>query len=86
MFGLKAAPMPGMNEAALLDCIEWVALGYEVVQSIFPDWKFAAADTVAANGVHGALVMEHATQSHHARQSGNTNWPPSGSNFIATAN
>ena len=57
MFGLKAAPLPGMNEAALLDCIEWVTLGYEIVQSIFPGWKFAAADTVAANGVHGALVI-----------------------------
>jgi 2-oxo-3-hexenedioate decarboxylase len=57
MFGLKAAPLPDMKEAALLDCIEWVSLGYEIVQSIFPDWKFAAADTVAANGVHGALVV-----------------------------
>jgi 2-keto-4-pentenoate hydratase len=26
------------------------------VQSIYPQWKFAAADTVAANGVHGALL------------------------------
>jgi 2-oxo-3-hexenedioate decarboxylase len=34
-----------------------VTLGYEIVQSIFPGWKFAAADTVAANGVHGALMM-----------------------------
>ncbi len=48
MFGLKAAPSPGMSEAALLDCIEWVSLGYEVVQSIFPDWKFAAPDTIVA--------------------------------------
>lgn len=57
MFGLKAAPLPDMNEAALLDCIEWVSLGYEVVQSIYPDWRFTAADTVAANGVHGALFV-----------------------------
>lgn len=57
MFGLSATPLPDMSEAALLECIEWVALGYEVVQSIFPDWKFAAADTVAANGVHGALLV-----------------------------
>ena len=57
MFGLKAAPLLGMSEAALLDCIEWISLGYEVVQSIFPGWKFAAPDTVAANGVHGALVI-----------------------------
>jgi 2-oxo-3-hexenedioate decarboxylase len=62
MFGLRAAPLPDMNEAALLDCIEWVSLGYEIVQSIFPGWKFTAADTVAANGVHGALMvgMRHA--------------------------
>ena len=57
MFGLKAAPLPGMSEAALLDCIEWVAFGYEVVQSIFPDWKFAAPDAVAAHCVHGALLI-----------------------------
>jgi 2-oxo-3-hexenedioate decarboxylase len=57
MFGLKAAPLPGMDEAALLGCIEWVSLGYEIVQSIFAGWKFAAADSVAANGVHGALLV-----------------------------
>jgi 2-oxo-3-hexenedioate decarboxylase len=57
IFGLKAAPLPGMSEAALLDCIEWVALGYEVVQSIFPDWKFTAPDAVAVHCVHGALVI-----------------------------
>lgn len=57
MFGLKTAPLPGMSEATLLDCIEWVSLGYEVVQSIFPDWKFAAPDTVTANGLHGALLI-----------------------------
>ena len=57
MFGMKAAPTPGMSDAALLDCIEWISLGYEVVQSIFPGWKFTAPDTVAANGVHGALII-----------------------------
>jgi 2-keto-4-pentenoate hydratase len=57
MFGLRATPLLGMSEAALLDCIEWVAFGYKVVQSIFPDWKFAAPDAVAAHCVHGALVI-----------------------------
>jgi 2-oxo-3-hexenedioate decarboxylase len=57
MFGLKASPLAGMNEAQLLDCIEWVSLGYEIVQSIYPGWKFTAADTVAANGVHGAVLV-----------------------------
>lgn len=57
MFGMKAAPLPDMDEGALLDCIDWVSLGYEIVESIFPGWKFQAADTVAANGVHGALLV-----------------------------
>jgi 2-oxo-3-hexenedioate decarboxylase len=57
MFGLGTAPAPAMSDDALADCVEWIALGYEVVQSIFPDWKFSGADTVAANGVHGALLV-----------------------------
>jgi len=57
MFGLKAAPSTGMTDDALLDCIDWLALGYEIVQSIYPGWKFAAADVVAANGVHGCLLV-----------------------------
>jgi 2-oxo-3-hexenedioate decarboxylase len=57
MFGLGAAPSVQMDEAALLDCIEWVALGYEVVQSIYPNWKFSAADTAACNAMHAALLV-----------------------------
>ena len=57
VFGLGSAPSADMDEIALSSCIAWVALGFEIVQSIFPGWKFAAADTVAANGVHGALLV-----------------------------
>jgi 2-oxo-3-hexenedioate decarboxylase len=57
VFGVAAAPAPGMDERALLDCIAWVAHGFEIVQSIFPAWKFTAADTVAAFGLHGALMI-----------------------------
>jgi 2-oxo-3-hexenedioate decarboxylase len=46
-----------MDEAAPLSCLEWVAHGFEIVQSIYPQWKFAAADTIAANGVHAALLI-----------------------------
>ncbi|MCW2286142.1 2-keto-4-pentenoate hydratase [Rhodoblastus acidophilus] len=46
-----------MDEAALLDCIDWIALGHEIVQSIFPGWKFKAPDTIAANALHGALLV-----------------------------
>jgi 2-keto-4-pentenoate hydratase len=57
VFGLAASPSPHMDETTLLSCIAWVALGFEIVQSIFPGWKFSAADTIAANGVHGALLI-----------------------------
>jgi 2-oxo-3-hexenedioate decarboxylase len=57
VFGLARAPSPGMDARALIGCVEWVAHGFEIVQSIFPGWKFAAADTVAAYGLHGALLI-----------------------------
>jgi 2-oxo-3-hexenedioate decarboxylase len=57
VFGLSAAPDAAMDERELLSCIDWLALGYEVVQSIYPDWKFAASDTVAAFGLHGAMLI-----------------------------
>jgi 2-oxo-3-hexenedioate decarboxylase len=57
VFGLARAPRPDMDEAQLLGCMAWVAHGFEIVQSIFPGWKFSAADTVAAFGLHGALLI-----------------------------
>ena len=56
VFGFAVAPSLGMDDAALLSCIAWVAHGFEIVQSIFPDWKFAAADTVVADAMHAALL------------------------------
>jgi 2-oxo-3-hexenedioate decarboxylase len=57
MFGLATAPSPGMDDAALLSCIAWVAHGFEIVQSIFPGWKFSLPDCTAANAMHGALLI-----------------------------
>ena len=57
VFKLKA-PVPVTADAqAALGCIEWIAPGFEIVQSHFPDWKFAAADCTAAFGLHAALVV-----------------------------
>ncbi len=55
VFGLAAPVTAGMDEAALLGAIGWVAHGFEIVQSLFPGWRFTAADTVAAFGLHGGL-------------------------------
>src|ERR1700746_3010506 len=57
VFKLAVASAPGMGEGALLESIDWVAHGFEIVQSIFPGWKFSAPDTVAAFGLHGALLI-----------------------------
>lgn len=54
---LARAPEPDMDETALLGCIEWIAHGFEIVQSSFPGWNFAASDAVAGGGLHGALLV-----------------------------
>ena len=55
VFGFASAPAPDADEAALVDCLAWVAHGVEVVHTHFDDWRFAAPDTVADFGLHGAL-------------------------------
>ena len=57
VFKLKA-PVPLTDDAlAVLASVEWIAPGFEIVQSHFPDWKFSAADCTAAFGLHGALTI-----------------------------
>ena len=52
------APVPVTDDPiAVLACVEWIAPGFEIVQSHFPDWKFKAPDCSAACGLHGALVV-----------------------------
>ena len=46
-----------MSLAEIAGAIGWVAHGFEFVQSIFPGWRFKAADCVADGGLHGALFV-----------------------------
>jgi len=55
--GFATAPEAGMDDAALMDCIGWVAHGFEIVQSIFPGWKVRAADCIADGGLHGLYLL-----------------------------
>jgi len=52
-----AAPPLNANPAELLACIDWIAHGFEIVQSHYPDWKFRAADTIADAGMHARLLL-----------------------------
>lgn len=54
---LSHPPVPGMSQTELVRCIDWVAPGFEIVYSIFPSWKFSAADAAAAYGMHGELFV-----------------------------
>ena len=57
VFHFHAAPPAGGDLEAILKCIDWVAHGFEIVQSHFLGWKFQAADTVADNSLHAALLV-----------------------------
>ena len=57
VFKLMAPVAPGADAFDVLAATEWIAAGFEIVQSHFPDWKFAAADCTAAFGLHAALTV-----------------------------
>ena len=57
VFGLRAPLAAAADVQQVLAAVEWVAPGFEIVQSHFPDWKFTAPDCTAAFGLHGALVV-----------------------------
>ncbi len=57
VFGMKAAPSVNPTLDDLFDAIDWVAPGFEIVQSHLPDWKFLPADTVADGALHAHLLV-----------------------------
>jgi len=60
VFKLKR-PLSGTPDAATaLEHVEWLALGFEIIDCPFPGWQFKPVDFVAAYGLHRALVIgEH---------------------------
>jgi 2-oxo-3-hexenedioate decarboxylase len=56
VFKLKE-PVAGADAAGVLAGVEWVALGFEIIDCVFPDWQFQPVDFVAAYGLHAALVV-----------------------------
>lgn len=57
VFSLNRAPAPDATLEEMADCIEWMAHAFEIVTCPFPGWKFELADSVAAFGLHGALIV-----------------------------
>ena len=57
VLGLDGDVRAGMSLAEIEAAIGWVAHGFEIVQTVFPDWKFQVADCVADGGLHGLLLV-----------------------------
>lgn len=56
VFGFRRAP-DGADPQDLYDAIEWVAPGFEIVQSHRPDWRFTAEQVIVDGGLHGRLIV-----------------------------
>ena len=58
VFKMKKPLEPGTSDpAAILDAVAWMALGFEIIDCVYADWKYQPADFVAAFGLHAALVV-----------------------------
>jgi 2-oxo-3-hexenedioate decarboxylase len=57
IFHFQSTPPPEGDMTAVLACVDWVAHGFEMVQSHYPDWKFQAADAIAVGGLHARLLV-----------------------------
>jgi 2-keto-4-pentenoate hydratase len=58
VFGLKQPiTTEGLDAIAALRATEWLALGFEIIDCPFADWKFQPSDFVASFGLHAALVI-----------------------------
>jgi 2-keto-4-pentenoate hydratase len=58
VFGLEQ-PLTGqgLDAAAALAATDWLAIGFEIIDCPFPEWKFQPSDFVASFGLHAALVI-----------------------------
>jgi 2-oxo-3-hexenedioate decarboxylase len=50
-------PTGSTDAAAALESVEWLALGFEIIDCVYADWKFQPADFVASFGLHAALIV-----------------------------
>jgi 2-keto-4-pentenoate hydratase len=57
VFGLKQQLTECADAAAALASVDWLAMGFEIIDCPYPDWKFQPSDFVASFGLHVALVI-----------------------------
>jgi 2-keto-4-pentenoate hydratase len=58
VFGVKQPIVAeGLDAIAALESTEWLAMGFEIIDCPFPEWRFQPEDFVASFGLHAALVI-----------------------------
>ena len=57
-FGLRSTPAPASDPGELLRSIEWVAHGFEIVQSHFPGWKFRVAEDRKSTRLNSSHIQK----------------------------
>ena len=57
VFKLKDDLKGNVEPAAALRAVDWMALGFEIIDCPFPEWSFKPTDFVAAFGLHAAVVV-----------------------------
>jgi 2-keto-4-pentenoate hydratase len=61
VFGIVSPPPADATLEQMFACVEWLAPGFEIVQSHCANWKFGAADTVADGALHARLLVGRRT-------------------------
>jgi 2-oxo-3-hexenedioate decarboxylase len=57
VFAFRHTPPAACSLDQLFDALDWLAPGFEVVQSHQAEWKFTPAQTVADSGLHARLLV-----------------------------
>src|SRR6478735_8874440 len=57
VFKLRSAIPPDADAATALASVEWLTIGFEIIDSVYPDWKFTPIDFVASYGLHAGLIV-----------------------------
>jgi 2-oxo-3-hexenedioate decarboxylase len=57
VFKLRRSPPLTRDPVALLESVEWLAQGFELVQCHYPGWVFTAPDAIADSGFHARYAV-----------------------------
>jgi 2-keto-4-pentenoate hydratase len=58
VFGIRQPIVAeGLDAVVALESAGWLAMGFEIIDCPFPEWRFQPVDFVASLGLHAALVI-----------------------------